>query len=50
VRVVYFYHDADMPLYLLTIYAKARQADLNPNEKKRVRDLVAAIKRVWRRR
>jgi hypothetical protein len=50
VRVIYFYHDADMPLYLLMIYAKARQEDLSPDEIKRVRDLVAAIKQAWRRR
>jgi len=48
--VIYFYHDADMPLYLLMIYAKARQEDLSPDEIKRVRDLVAAIKQAWRRR
>ena len=50
VRVIYFYHDAEMPLYLLMIYAKARQEDLSPDEKKRVRELVAAIKQAWRRR
>jgi hypothetical protein len=33
VRVIYFYHDADMPLYLLMIYAKARQEDLSGDEK-----------------
>jgi hypothetical protein len=35
VRVIYFYHDADMPLYLLMIYAKARQEDLSADEKPR---------------
>ncbi len=50
VRVIYFYHDAGMPLYLLMAYAKARHEDLNPDEKKRVRAVVAAIKQDWRRR
>jgi hypothetical protein len=50
VRVIYFYHDLGMPLYLLMVYAKARQEDLSPDEKKRVRELVAAIKQAWRRR
>jgi len=50
VRVIYFYHDADMPLYLLMIYAKARQEDLSPDEIKRGARSVAAIKQAWRRR
>lgn len=49
VRVIYFYHDRGKPLYLLMVYAKARQEDLSPDEKKRVRALVAAIKLAWRR-
>jgi mRNA-degrading endonuclease RelE of RelBE toxin-antitoxin system len=28
VRVIYYYHDAQHPLYLLMAYAKARQEDL----------------------
>jgi len=43
-RVIYFYHDADRPLYLLMVYAKARQADLTPGEKREVRKLAAALK------
>jgi hypothetical protein len=31
VRVIYFYHDLGMPLYLLMIYAKARRDDLSPD-------------------
>ncbi len=43
-RVIYFYHDADHPLYLLMVYAKVRQENLTPEEKKAVRTLVAALK------
>lgn len=43
VRVVYFYHDANRPLYLLMVYAKARQEDLSPDEK-RVRELAVFLK------
>jgi hypothetical protein len=50
VRVIYFYHDADMPLYLLMIYAKARQEDLSAVEKQRARAVVTAIRQAWRRR
>jgi hypothetical protein len=43
-RVVYFYHDAERPLYLLMVYAKARQEDLSPDEKRTVRQLAAVLK------
>ena len=38
VRVIYFYHDAGRPLYLLMVYAKARQENLDPDEKRAVRN------------
>lgn len=44
VRVVYFYHDAKRPLYLLMVYAKARKEDLSPAEKRSVRELTALLK------
>ena len=43
-RVIYFYRDADFPVYLLMIYAKARQEDLNSDEKRAVRKLVGILK------
>jgi hypothetical protein len=45
VRVIYFYHDADRPLYLLMVYAKARQENLTPDEKRAVRALAETLKR-----
>jgi hypothetical protein len=44
-RVIYFYHDANRPLYLLMVYPKARQEDLSPEEKRAVRKLVGILKR-----
>ncbi len=44
-RVIYFYHDADRPLYLLMVYAKARQENLTADEKRAVRKLAEIIKR-----
>jgi hypothetical protein len=44
VRVIYFYHDDTRPLYLLMVYAKARQENLTPDEKRTVRSLVAILK------
>lgn len=44
VRVIYFYHDAERPLYLLMVYAKARQENLTPDEKRIVRNFAALLK------
>ena len=44
VRVIYFYHDADRPLYLLMVYAKGWQENLSPEEKRTVRKLTAMLK------
>jgi hypothetical protein len=46
VRVIYFYHDPAMPLYLLLIYAKAETHE----EKRRARALIEGIKREHGRR
>jgi hypothetical protein len=43
-RAIYFYHHAERPLYLLMIYAKARQENLTPDEKRTVRKLAALLK------
>jgi RelE toxin of RelEB toxin-antitoxin system len=44
VRVIYFYHHADAPLYLLMVYAKARREDLSPDARRAVQALAARIK------
>jgi hypothetical protein len=43
-RVIYFYHSGNRPLYLLMVYAKARQENLTAEEKKVVRKLAAILK------
>lgn len=50
VRVIYFYHDSTMPLYLLLIYAKAQRENWSQEEKRRALDLTTAIRRAYRRR
>ena len=49
-RVIYFYHDNTMPLYLLLAYAKAQREKLTPDEKRQVRALVTSLKQAHRRR
>src|ERR1700724_377392 len=46
VRIIYFYHNAAMPLYLLMLYAKSRQDDLSPNARRTVQALIAELKQV----
>jgi hypothetical protein len=48
-RIVYFYHDDAMPLYLLMVYAKAQQEDLSPDEKRRVQSLAVALRQAYER-
>ena len=43
VRVIYYYHSERIPLFLLTVYAKAQKTDLSPTEKATMRRLVAEI-------
>jgi hypothetical protein len=43
-RVIYYYHIAEHPLYLLMAYAKARQENLTPEEKRTMRELAALLK------
>ncbi len=48
-RVIYFYHDETIPLYLLAIYAKNEKVDLSADEKAEMKDLVKRIVRSFKR-
>lgn len=50
VRMIYFYHDATIPLYLVLIYAKAQRENWTPDEKKRAQAVIDQIKQEHRRR
>jgi len=50
VRVIYFYHDAQMPVFLLLVYAKAQREDMTPDQKKQARGLAAALKQAYGRK
>ena len=43
-RVIYYYLDEMMPIYLLLAYAKTAKIDLTPHEKRAVSALVIALK------
>lgn len=46
VRVIYFFYDQDLPVYLLRIFAKNERADLTNDEKKALRPFAEALKRM----
>jgi hypothetical protein len=47
---VYYFHDVDVPLFLLAIYAKNQKADLSAAEKKEFSALVKDIVARWKRK
>jgi hypothetical protein len=49
-RVVYFYHETQMPLFLILVYAKAQREDMTPEQKKQVKALAASLKQDYRRK
>lgn len=42
-RVIYYYFDRSVPLYLLALYAKNERADVSADEKKTMRTLVKSL-------
>lgn len=49
-RVIYFYHDADMPLFALTAYAKNQRADLSQQDRNDFKRLTALLVETFKRR
>jgi mRNA-degrading endonuclease RelE of RelBE toxin-antitoxin system len=43
-RVIYYYVNASVPVYLLAIYPKNQQMDLTPQQKKRISALARVLK------
>jgi len=44
-RVIYYFRDLNMPVYILAVYAKGEKLDLTAKEKRLMRDLVDEIVR-----
>ena len=44
VRIIYYYWLRDVEIYMLSIYAKNEQADMNAADKKAARKFVEALK------
>ena len=50
VRVIYYFHDDEMPLYLLTLFAKGDQGNLSKAERNELAGLVKLLVQVWKRK
>jgi hypothetical protein len=50
VRVIYFFHNAGMPLYALTIYGKGEKDNLTATERNELAKLVELLVAHWRNR
>lgn len=50
VRVIYYFHSEDMPLYLLTVFGKQEQANLTNGERNDLRKVVDALVDSWIKR
>jgi hypothetical protein len=50
VRIIYYFHDDAMPLYLLTLFAKGDQANLTKAERNELASLVKLLIQIWKRK
>lgn len=50
VRVIYYFHDEGMPLYLLTLFAKGDRANLTKAQRNELAELVTLLVAAWRKK
>lgn len=48
VRVIYYYHDCDIPIFLLSLYAKNSKENLSAQEKELMRSRIELLKKAIR--
>lgn len=47
VRVIYYFHDESMPLFLLTVYPKSRRTDLTRRQLRAAASMTAELKAIY---
>ena len=47
-RVIYYYYDERMPLYLLTLFAKGDRANLSKAERNDLSSLTEVLVDIWK--
>ena len=50
VRIIYYYHNENMPLYLLTLFAKNEMENLSKAERNELAKLVRMLVEYWRKK
>jgi len=50
VRIIYYVHDEQMPLYLLTLFAKGEKDNLSKAERNELAKLVNVLVSTWKKR
>ena len=50
VRVIYYFHNSTMPLYLLTLYAKNTRSNLSNSQRHELFELTSQLVNVWLRK
>jgi hypothetical protein len=50
VRVIYYYHSLDMPIFLLTVFAKNERENLSQREKNSLKQLVTELIKTYEAR
>ncbi|WP_349963384.1 type II toxin-antitoxin system RelE/ParE family toxin [Rhizobium sp. ZPR3] len=48
-RIITFYADEDIPVFLLDIYSKDTQANLSQAERNELREILTALPQAWRK-
>lgn len=48
-RVIYYYHSAEMPLFVLTVYVKSELEDLSQKDRNDLKQLASALADALRR-
>ena len=47
VRVIYYFHNETMPLYLLSLFAKNERANISKAERNELAELVELLVQIW---
>lgn len=50
VRVIYYHHDENMPIFLFTVYAKNQRANLSAAEKNALKKIIQLIVKTYGRK
>ena len=50
IRVIYYFHDMNMPLFILTVFAKNEKMNLNKSERNELANLVKLLVKNYKRK